>query len=82
VIEQAKKTLAPVLNAPVAAFLAHPSCDLNGDVLRAGMGSVARLAVVHTKGLTGDISVETIAENLDDIRDVTDATVTDARPLV
>jgi hypothetical protein len=41
------------------------------------MGSVARLAVVHTQGITKDpITAEDIAEHLDAILDVTDAHVT------
>ena len=75
--------LAPELNSPAAIFLAHESCPLNGELLRAGMGSVARLAIVHTKGLVADgITVEDIAEHLDTILDVTDATVTSTKPLV
>ena len=80
VIEEAKTMLAPELNSPAAVFLAHESCPLNGEVLRAGMGSVARLAVIHTKGMSGDLSVEDIATNLDTILDVTDARITGIHP--
>jgi NAD(P)-dependent dehydrogenase (short-subunit alcohol dehydrogenase family) len=83
VIEEAKRTLAPELNAPVVAFLAHESCPLNGEVLQGGMGTVSRIAVVRTNGLTKDgITAEDIAENLDRILDVKDGTVTDVRPLI
>jgi NAD(P)-dependent dehydrogenase (short-subunit alcohol dehydrogenase family) len=82
-IEQIKAIIAPEMNANVAAFLAHESCSLNGEVLRTGMDSVARLAVVHTRGLTKQaLTAEDVAENLDAVLDVANATVTDSRPLV
>lgn len=69
--------MPPELCAPAAAFLAHESCPLNGEVLQIGMGGVARLAVVHTQGISKDsLTAEDIAENLDTILDVTDARVT------
>jgi len=78
-----EQMLAPEMNSPAAVFLAHESCPLNGEMLRAGMGSVARLAIVHTKGLVKpDITVEDIAEHLDAILDVADATVTSSTPFV
>jgi NAD(P)-dependent dehydrogenase (short-subunit alcohol dehydrogenase family) len=80
-LAQFEKMLAPEMNSPAAVFLAHESCPLNGEMLRAGMGSVARLAIIHTKGLTkADLTVEDIAEHLDAILDVTDATVTSSTP--
>ena len=76
-IEQVQASMPPEHNAPAAAFLAHESCPLNGEVLRVGMGSVARLAMVHTLGITKDpITTEDIAEHLDAILDVADAHVT------
>lgn len=74
-----KASMPPDHCSPGALYLAHESCPLNGEVLRVGMGSVARLAVVHTVGLTKDaITPEDIAENIGAILDVTDAHVTDA----
>jgi NAD(P)-dependent dehydrogenase (short-subunit alcohol dehydrogenase family) len=82
-VTQLEKMLAPEMNSPAAIFLAHESCPLNGEMLRAGMGSVARLAIVHTQGLTKvDLTAEDIAANLDTILDVTDATVTSSTPFV
>jgi len=76
-IQQVQASMPPEHNAPAAAFLAHESCPLNGEVLRVGMGSVARLAVVHTQGITKDpITAEDIAEHLEAILDVTEAHVT------
>jgi NAD(P)-dependent dehydrogenase (short-subunit alcohol dehydrogenase family) len=74
-----KASMPPDLCSPGALYLAHESCPLNGEVLQVGMGGVARLAVVHTVGLTKDaITAEDIAENIDSILDVTDARVTSA----
>jgi NAD(P)-dependent dehydrogenase (short-subunit alcohol dehydrogenase family) len=74
--EKARTALAPELNAPGAVYLAHESCPLNGEVLRTGMGSIGRLAVVHTQGIAGDpLTVEDIADQLDTVLDVTDATI-------
>ncbi len=76
VIEQLKAAMPPEINAPAAAFLAHESCPLNGEVLCVTPGRVARFAVVLTKGLTKDaITVEDIAENIDLIMNATDAPV-------
>jgi hypothetical protein len=76
-IREVQASMPPEHNAPAAAFLAHESCPLNGEVLRVGMSSVARLAVVHTQGITKDpITAEDIGEHLDAILDVTNAHVT------
>ena len=46
------------------------------------MGGVARLAVVHTQGISKDsLTAEDIAENLDTILDVTDARVAESTSL-
>lgn len=81
-LAEAARILAPELNSPAVGFLAHESCPLNGEILRPGMGSIARLALVHTKGLASDgITIEDIAENLDAILDVTGGSVTETGPL-
>jgi NAD(P)-dependent dehydrogenase (short-subunit alcohol dehydrogenase family) len=75
-MEQVKASMPPEHNAPAALFLAHESCPLNGEVLRVGMGSVARLAMVQTVGIEKDpLTPEDIAEHLDAILDITDAHV-------
>ncbi|KUH98788.1 hypothetical protein AU189_06935 [Mycolicibacterium acapulense] len=72
-------SMPPELCAPAAAFLAHESCPLNGEVLLTGMGGVSRLAVVRTQGIWKQpLTVEDIAENLDQIMSVDDAYVTEA----
>jgi NAD(P)-dependent dehydrogenase (short-subunit alcohol dehydrogenase family) len=82
VMDQVNASMPPGLCAPAAAFLAHESCPLNGEVLQVGMGGVARLAVVHTQGISKDsLTAEDITENLDAIIDVTDARVTESTSL-
>ena len=74
--ELVKASMPPEMCSPAALYLAHESCALNGEVLRVGMGSVARLAVVETTGLVKDgIAPEDIAENLDTILDPAGAQV-------
>lgn len=64
-------SMTPDLVAPAAAFLAHESCPLNGEVLQAGLGGVARLAVLCSHGISKrDLTLEDIADNLDTIMDM------------
>jgi hypothetical protein len=72
-MDQVNASMPPNLCAPAAAFLAHESCPLNGEVLQIGMGSVARIAVVYSQGLSKPtITAEDIAENLDAVMDLRD----------
>ncbi len=72
-------SMPPDMCSPAALYLAHDTCELNGEVIQAGMGGAARLAVVHAHGLMKDpITPEDIAENIDTILDLTDGRVTDA----
>lgn len=76
-------SMPPELCAPAAAFLAHEDCSLNGEVLQIGMGGVARLAVVRTAGITkSPLSAEDIAENLEQIMNISDAQVTAVTEMV
>jgi NAD(P)-dependent dehydrogenase (short-subunit alcohol dehydrogenase family) len=78
-MEAIKASMPPDLCSPAAVYLAHGSCELNGEVLQVGMGGVARLAVVHTRGINKQpLTAETIADNLAAILEVSDARVTDA----
>ncbi|MBV9513532.1 MAG: SDR family NAD(P)-dependent oxidoreductase [Mycobacteriaceae bacterium] len=78
VMDQINASMPPKLCAPAAAFLAHESCPLNGEVLQVGMGGVSRIAVVHTPGITkSPLTAEDIADNIDAIMDARDARVTD-----
>jgi NAD(P)-dependent dehydrogenase (short-subunit alcohol dehydrogenase family) len=75
-IEQGAARMPPEMNAPVAAFLAHESCPLTGEVLHMAPGRVSRLVVVQTRGFAQDsITAEDIAAHLDTIMDPTDAAV-------
>jgi NAD(P)-dependent dehydrogenase (short-subunit alcohol dehydrogenase family) len=64
------------LVAPVVAFLAHPSCTLNGEVLVAGGGQVQRLVFSQTAGITDDaLTAETVAARIHEVMDPADATM-------
>jgi NAD(P)-dependent dehydrogenase (short-subunit alcohol dehydrogenase family) len=79
VMDEINASMPPELCAPAAAFLAHESCPLNGEVLLIGMGSVARIAVVRSQGIwKSPLTAEDIAENIDQILDLTDAQVTES----
>lgn len=76
VMDEINASMPPELCAPAAAFLAHESCPLNGEVLQIGMGGIARIAVVRTAGISKPgLTAEDIAENLESILDVRDARV-------
>ena len=52
---------------------------LNGEVLQVGMGGVARIAVLRSQGIFKQpLTAEDIAENLDQIMDLSDAYVTES----
>ena len=64
----------PELVAPVAAFLAHESCALNGEVFVAGAGQVMRMAVLQNEGFTkDDLTPEDVVANLGKVMDMSDA---------
>ncbi len=66
--------MPPEQVAPAAAFLAHRSCALNGEVLVVGGGQVQRLIVQLTKGATSDaITPEFVVDHLDRIMASDDA---------
>jgi NAD(P)-dependent dehydrogenase (short-subunit alcohol dehydrogenase family) len=74
VFEGVMDKFAPELVSPAAAFLAHESCPLNGEVLVAGAGQVFRLAVVANDGFTkDDVTPEDIAENIEKVMDLSGA---------
>jgi hypothetical protein len=78
-MEAVNASMPPELCAPAAAFLAHETCPLTGEVLQIGMGGVSRIAVVHTTGLAKEnLTAEDIAANLDTIMDVAGAAVTES----
>jgi NAD(P)-dependent dehydrogenase (short-subunit alcohol dehydrogenase family) len=68
--------LRPEYVSPAVAYLAHESCQLNGETLVCGGGSVMRIALLETKGaMTEKITPEFIAENIDTVLDTTDGYV-------
>ncbi len=78
-MDQINASMPPDMCAPAAAFLAHESCQLNGEVLQIGMGGVSRIAVVSAPGLwKSPLTAEDIAENIDAIMDVSKATIRSA----
>lgn len=83
VMDEVNASMPPEMCAPAAAFLAHESCLLTGQVLHVGMGGVSSLAVVQTQGLWRTaLTAEDIAQNLDVIMDTGFARVTDTTSIV
>jgi len=75
--EMLQDTMTPFraeLVAPVAAYLAHESCWLNGEVLATGAGQVQRVAIMETQGITNEtLTPEIVASGIDTIMDTSDA---------
>jgi NAD(P)-dependent dehydrogenase (short-subunit alcohol dehydrogenase family) len=81
-MEEINASMPPDLCAPAAAFLAHESCPLSGEVLQIGMGGVARIAVVQTQLFaTAPLTAEAIAENLSAVMDLKDAQLMESTAL-
>ena len=58
---------------PVVLFLAHKDCELNGEVLSAGMGRWARIFTAKTRGVeTASMDVDDVFGELDAILDTSD----------
>jgi NAD(P)-dependent dehydrogenase (short-subunit alcohol dehydrogenase family) len=67
-------SFAPELVSPAAAYLAHESCALNGEVLISGGGQVMRMAFVCNEGITKEnVTPEDVAENLSTVMDLSGA---------
>lgn len=74
--ENAMSIMRPELVAPVAAFLAHESCAINGEILVAGGGQVQRLLLSATPGIHEmNLTPEYVAANLDQILNPSGAVV-------
>jgi NAD(P)-dependent dehydrogenase (short-subunit alcohol dehydrogenase family) len=83
---QLAPTSRPEQAAPVVVYLAHESCELNGEVLCAGGGSFQRLFSSLSRGVKRkEMTPEDFAADLDRIMDPTDAplvnVVTEELPL-
>ena len=59
--------------APVAVFLGHETCELNGEVLVTGAGQVSRIAVFETRGVSDALTPEAVAGRVEEILDLHDA---------
>lgn len=65
----------PRLVSPAAAYLVSEECELTGEIWSIGGGSVSRFFIGLTDGYYhdgGDLTIEDVAANLDDIRSPTD----------
>jgi NAD(P)-dependent dehydrogenase (short-subunit alcohol dehydrogenase family) len=75
-------TMPPDMCAPAAAYLAHESCELTGEIIRIGMAGATRIAVVQSAGITkADLTPEDIAENLATVLDISGAEAVSSAPL-
>lgn len=64
--------MAPELVAPMAAYLAHESCPVNGEIYAAGAGRFARIFVATTPGYVHHgpgVTIEDVAEHWATIND-------------
>ena len=62
--------------SPALLYLAHDSCSLNGEVLHAAGGRVARIVTAMTRGWSSDtLTPEDVAAHLDEICDDSAAVV-------
>lgn len=62
--------LGPHQVSPAVVYLAHESCQLNGETLSASGGRVGRAFMGVTKGIyEEDLTVESVAERIDEICD-------------
>lgn len=68
IMEYMRTALLPEHVAPVAAYLAHASCEVTGEVFNVAGGTVNRLALLNTVGIhEPGLTVETVAERIDQI---------------
>ena len=76
VFERVMANARPEDVAPVAAYLAHQSCSLTGEVLNANGGSVSRMVVMDTPGISDpNLTPEVVAARLSEILDTGAAVV-------
>ena len=67
-----ERNFPPSKVAPVAAYLVSRTSDINGMVFSTGGGRVAQISIIEANGfLEPDITIETVAENIDKIVDPT-----------
>jgi NAD(P)-dependent dehydrogenase (short-subunit alcohol dehydrogenase family) len=72
--EQAEK-LGPELIRPLVAYLAHETCEQNGNIYSVGGGRVARVFLGVTDGIVDpDLTAESIVASIDQIDDTSSFT--------
>jgi NAD(P)-dependent dehydrogenase (short-subunit alcohol dehydrogenase family) len=60
--------LAPEDVSPVIAYLSHPQCTLNGQILSAGGGHISAVITSVTRGITeSQLTSEAVRDRLDEI---------------
>jgi NAD(P)-dependent dehydrogenase (short-subunit alcohol dehydrogenase family) len=60
--------LSPDSIAPVVAFLAHPDCELSGQILSVGGGHVSAVLISVTKGITDrGLTAESLRDRIDEV---------------
>ena len=63
-----RELLAPEHVSPVIAYLCHPECTLNGQILSAGGGHVSAVITSVTLGITeSELTSEAVRDRLDEI---------------
>jgi NAD(P)-dependent dehydrogenase (short-subunit alcohol dehydrogenase family) len=71
-----REQCTPEIAAPVAAYLVHEECPLNGEILRAGGGHVGRIFIAETQGYTNpELQIEDVRDNVAQILDEAGYTV-------
>lgn len=66
--ERMARTMPPDLAAPVAVWLAHEGCPLNGEVLHGGSGRASRVFLGETRGLIRPgLTLEDVAAGQDQV---------------
>jgi NAD(P)-dependent dehydrogenase (short-subunit alcohol dehydrogenase family) len=73
-----RQMMPPELVSPAAVYLAHESCELNGEIIVAGLGGVNSIFTTYNTGIQKpDLTLEDVAENIATITDRATAFVPD-----
>jgi NAD(P)-dependent dehydrogenase (short-subunit alcohol dehydrogenase family) len=70
--------MKPEYVSAAVIYFAHESCELTGETFVCGNSQVMRVAMVETQGIdnkTGGVTPEEIAENIDRVMDMKEATL-------
>jgi NAD(P)-dependent dehydrogenase (short-subunit alcohol dehydrogenase family) len=67
--DEMAKAMDPALVAPMAAYLAHEDCPVNGEIYTAGAGRFSRVFIATTPGSVpaGPPTIESVADHWADI---------------